>query len=153
MNASLTLVLLLAFVIAPTAAAYSQNRQLELELRMNDPRALALFPAKGFRDGAAGFFKTHALHVVPGSERAWCQDQDRGTLKRGCYVEFTFQGNGLRPRTKLGAPCGRLGRWYRAPGARDYVPTPGAYYSKAIANDESELIDSAIYAEIDPACR
>lgn len=150
-----TLVILLALNVAtaPSAIAYSQDKELESDLRNSDPKALALFPAKGFGDGAAGFFKTHELFVVPESARAWCQDQTRGVLSRGCYVEFFFQGKGLKPTTSQGDPCGRIGRWYKAPGTKKYVPTAGAYYSTAIANDEFEVVESAVYEAMRPECR
>lgn len=140
----LAIALLLGLATMPPAAAYLQNNQLELDLRKSDPKALALFPAKGFRDGAAGFFTTNELYVVPGSERVWCQDQSHGVLETGCYVEFFFQGKGLKPTNSQGDSCGLIGRWYRAPGTKNYVPTAGAFFSKAIANDDSEAIDSAL---------
>ena len=133
--------------------AYVQDRALESALRKSAPTALALLPARGFRDGAAGFFRTHELYVVPESERAWCQDRDRAVLKPGCYIEFFFQGKGRRARSSNGDFCGLLGRWYKAPGAKRYVPTAGAFYSQAIANDDSEAIESAVYDESRPRCR
>ena len=138
---------------APAAHAYTQNRDLEVALRRNDPAALALFPAKGYRDGAAGFFAAHALHVVPGSERAWCTTHAHGALPPGCYVEFVFQGKGLRQATWKGDPCGCIGRWYKAPRAANYVPTEGAYYSRAIAEDRGEIIEQAIYEDGHSTCR
>lgn len=139
--------------LAPAARAYTQNKNFEAALRRNDPAALALFPAKGYRDGAAGFFTAHALRVVPGSERAWCTTHAHGPLAPGCYVEFVFQGKGLRQANWKGDPCGCIGRWYKAPGATAYVPTEGAYYSRAIAEDRGELIEQAIYENGHPACR
>ena len=150
---SLLVVVLLYLASVPRAFAYVQNLRLEADLRRSDPAALALFPAKGFRDGAAGFFRTHELIVVPNSERAWCQDRDRSILKPGCYVEFFFQGKGLRRKSSNGDFCGLLGRWYKAPGSTQYVPTAGAFYSKAIANDDAEGVDSAIYEEASPRCK
>ena len=138
---------------APPVQAYTQNKDLEAGLRQSDPAALALFPAKGYRDGAAGFFTAHALHVVPGSERAWCTTHAHGPLVPGCYVEFVFQGKGLRQANWKGDPCGCIGRWYKAPGATTYVPTAGAYYSRAIAEDRGEIIEQAIYEDGHPACR
>jgi hypothetical protein len=144
---------MLTVVSGLPAVAYVQDRELEAALRRSDPEALALFPAKGFRDGAAGFFKTHELHVVPGSERAWCQEQGRAVLPAGCYVEFVFQGKGLKERTSQGDFCGRIGRWIRAPGSKNYVPTPGAFYSQAIAYDDAEVVYDAIYENDKPECR
>jgi hypothetical protein len=134
-------------VMPPPASAYFQNKELEGALRRNDPKALALLPAKGFRNGAAGFFKAHELYVVPESERAWCHDQLRGPLPPGCYVEFFFQGKGRKGQTSQGEFCGLVGRWYRAPGTGAYLPTPGAFYARAIASDAGEDIDMAIYKE------
>ena len=138
----------LAFsVMASSAYAYSQNSQLERNLSINDPNALALFPAKGFKDGAAGFFATHALYVVPGSPRAWCTGASHGILKPGCYVELYIQGEGIKPRDSRGDPCGQIVRWHRAPGSQRYLPTPGSRIAKAIARGEWEKVESAIYEE------
>lgn len=146
-------VALASFAIAPAAQAYTQDKALEAALQRNDPAALALLPAKGYRDGAAGFFTAHELHVVPGSERAWCTTHKHGPLAPGCYIEFVFQGKGLRRTTWKGDPCGCIGRWYKAPGARQYVPTQGALFSRAIADDRAEMIERAIYEDRHPACR
>ena len=139
--------------LAPCAYAYTQDKDLEAALRRSERAALALFPAKGYRDGAAGFFTAHELRVVPGSERAWCTTQRHGPLAPGCYVEFVFQGKGLRHMTSRREPCGCIGRWYKAPGAKTYVPTEGAYFSRAIADDRAELVERVIYEEPAPACR
>ena len=87
-----------AFASAAPAHAYTQNLQLERDLDRSDPKALMLFPAKGYVDGAAGFFRTHGLHVVPDSQRAWCTNNRHGVLKPGCYVELFVQGDGMRER-------------------------------------------------------
>ena len=138
---------------APSVQAYTQDKALEAALRRNDRAALALLPAKGYRDGAAGFFAAHELHVVPGTERAWCTPNAHGVLTAGCYVEFVFQGKGLRERTWNGDPCGSIGRWYKPSGAAAYRPTEGAYFSQAIADDRGELVEHAIYEGSRPECR
>lgn len=153
MRTCAVIVLLLLACMSPLAAAYKQDRQLEAALRRSDPAALALLPARGYRDGAAGFFTAHDLHVVPGSERAWCTPNAHGALKPGCYVEFVFQGKGKRRMSSSGEPCGCIGRWYKTPGTGRYVPTPGAYFSQAIAEDRAEIIERAIYEEVRPPCR
>ena len=135
--------------MAPPTAAYTQNVQLERELGRSGGKALALFPAKGFEDGAAGFFRTHGLYVVPDSQRAWCTDKSHGVLKPGCYVEFFVQGEGLKAKDAHGEPCGNLGRWYRAPGSKSYVPTPGPFISNAIANGEWDRVVTTIYDKPD----
>ena len=145
-------ILLLISAIAPHAAAYTQNTQLERELGDSDPKALALLPAKGFKDGAAGFFRANSLYVVPNSQRAWCSDQTHGILIPGCYVELFIQGRGLRATNARGDPCGSLGRWYRAPGSQHYAPTLGPFISAAIANGDWDGVESAIYEE-KPATR
>jgi len=127
--------------------AYTENTALEQALGNNDPKALALLPAKGFKDGAAGFFRTHSLYVVPDSQRAWCSDKPHGTLIPGCYVEFFMQGKGIKPRNAHGQPCGRIGRWYKAPGSQSYAPTAGPFISNAMANGEWERVLDAIYEE------
>jgi hypothetical protein len=124
----------------PPADAFFQDKQLESALGSNDASALALFPAQGFQDGAAGFFRNHGLRIVAGSQRAWCQEQERGVLKPGCYVEFYFQVNGRRTNSADGSPCGLLGRWRQAPGSKTYAPTPGAFYSRAIASGNWEAV-------------
>jgi len=139
--------------IVPAAHAYTQDKALEAALRRNDRAALALLPAKGYRDGAAGFFAAHDLRVVPGTERAWCTPHAHGVLAAGCYIEFVFQGKGLRRRMGNGDPCGSIGRWYKAPGAQAYGPTEGAYFSQAIADDRAEIVEHAIYEESRPGCR
>jgi hypothetical protein len=123
------------------AAAFEQDRELEEKLKRSDPVALALFPAKGYKDGAAGFFRDQNLSVVPGSERAWCQVQNRGVLKPGCYVEFFFHRKRLNARSMNGEPCGHLGRWYRATGSRTYVPTAGGTFAHAIAVGNVDVLD------------
>lgn len=143
--AALALALPLVSLIASTASAYTQDKELEARLHRSDRAALALFPAKGYRDGAAGFFVAHDLHVVPGSERAWCTGQDHGVLPPGCYVELVFQGKGLRERAWDAEPCGRIARWRKAPGEHAYVPTPGSTYAQAIADDQGEAVERAIY--------
>jgi hypothetical protein len=142
----------LTVATSSSAVAYLQDRELEVALRRSDPTALALFPAKGFRDGAAGFFKAHDLYVVPESEGARCQERARAQPP-GCYVEFVFQARGLKARTSQGDFCGAIGRWYRVPNTQLYVPTPEAYFSKAVASDEGELVDLVIHEQIRPACR
>ena len=127
---------------ATCVAAYTQNVELEAGLSKNDPKELMLFPAKGYRDGAAGFFRDNNLQIVPGSERAWCQQQDRGVLKPGCYVEWFYHQRGYNQRTFWdGEPCGYLARWYRAPGTKAYVPTSGSPFATLIARgDMSALV-------------
>jgi len=139
--------------IEPAAYAYTQDRALEAALSRTDPAALALLPAKGYRDGAAGFFAAHDLHVVPGTERAWCTPHAHGVLASGCYIEFVFQGKGLPTRMWNGDPCGCIGRWFKPPGAQSYAPTKGAYYAQAIADDRGEIIEHAIYEQSRPGCR
>jgi hypothetical protein len=136
---------LLVFAIVPDAAAYTQNTQLERELGNSDPRALALLPAQGFKDGAAGFFRAHSLYVVPDSQRAWCSEYIRGVLKPGCYIELFMQGEGIKPRNSHGDPCGAIGRWYKAPGSSNYVPTSGTFISNAMANGDWDSVVFAIY--------
>jgi len=46
---------------ATGAAAFTQNVELEAGLSRSDPKALMQFPAKGYRDGAAGFFRDNNL--------------------------------------------------------------------------------------------
>jgi hypothetical protein len=136
--------------ISMTAAcvqAYTQNARLEQDLGGSDPKALALFPAEGFKDGAAGSFRTHALYVVPGSQRAWCADNPHGIMKPGCYVELYVQGEGFKPRNSRGDPCGSIGRWYQAPGSKRYVPTPGSFIANAMANGQGNRVEFAIYEE------
>lgn len=146
----LLIVLLAAY--APAVVAYVQDKELERQLYNSDPKALARLPAKGFKDGVAGFFRAHDLLVVPDSEMAWCQSQMRGSLAPGCYVEFVLQVKGRRPRTSRGDPCGLMVRWYRAPGAASYVPTPGAYYAIAIAEGDWAEVVVAIHKEPRPRC-
>jgi len=143
---------LLVAIVVP-AGAYTQDKPLEAALARNDRAALALLPAKGYHDGAAGFFAAHELHVVPGSERAWCTHQAHGVLAAGCYIEFMFQGRGLRARTWNGDACGCIGRWFKPPGETSYRPTKGAYYSHAIADDRAEIIEHVIYEEPRQDCR
>jgi hypothetical protein len=139
--------LLFLLAIASAAGAYTQDMQLERDLSHSDPRALALFPAKGYDDGAAGFFRTHGLYVVPNSERAWCTDKHHGVLNPGCYVEFSIQGKGLRAADAHGVHCGNAGRWYRAPHSNHYFPTPGAFISNAMAKGEWNDVETALYGE------
>ena len=129
---------LVALLAVPRALAYSQDRDLELALRRSDAATLARLPAKGYKDGVAGFFRAYRLYVVPHSERAWCQQQSRGVLEPGCYVEFYFQMKGRKSGT--GLPCAMLGRWRQAPGAKAYAATPGAFYAAAIANGDWETV-------------
>ena len=144
----------LAVACAPAGAlAYVQDKQLESDLRRNEPGALERFPSKGFKRGAADFFKAHELYVVPDSVRAWCQDQTRGVLPPGCYVEFFLQGKGLKAARPGGDPCGRIARWYKPLGAGDYAPTPASFFARAIAEDRGESIEKAIYEEVDDLCR
>ena len=140
-----TAILLLMFAIVPNAAAYTQNTQLERDLGNSDPKALALLPAKGFKDGAAGFFRAHSLYVVPDSQRAWCSEHIHGILKPGCYVELFVQGKGIKPRNSHGDPCGAIGRWYKAPGSSNYVPTIGTFISNAMADGDWDSVIFAIY--------
>jgi hypothetical protein len=126
---------------SPPVDAFTQDKQLESELNSSEPRALALFPAKGYKDGAAGLFREHEFFVVPGTARAWCQDRARGVLKTGCYVELHFQRRGQNVTDQRGEPCGRLARWYRSANETAYVPTAGSAPATAIANGDLETID------------
>jgi len=127
--------------VAQAALAYTQDRDLEAALRASDPKALALLPAKGYRAGAADIFKALDLHVVPGSERAWCATQQRGPLKPGCYIELIVQARQFRDRTSLGEHCGLIAPWYKAPGQTRYVATAGPILSRLIEQGDQELID------------
>ena len=126
---------------ATQAAAFTQNTELEAALNRSDPTALMLFPAKGHRDGAAGFFRERGLQIVPNSERAWCQEQRRGALERGCYVEWFYHYRGYNQRTWDGEPCGYLARWYKAPGTDAYVPTAGSPFADAIARGDVSMLE------------
>jgi hypothetical protein len=145
MRGAAAILALAIFAIAPDAQAYTQNSRLERDLSRSDPNALALFPAKGFKNGAAGFFNTHALYVVPGSVRAWCTNAQHGILEPGCYVELYVQGKGIKPRNSRGDSCGSIGRWYQAPGSRHYLPTPGSFIATAMASGEWERVEVEIY--------
>jgi hypothetical protein len=137
--------------VALDANAFSQDKALESALGRSEPRALALLPASGYKDGVAGFFRAYSLYVVANSARAWCQDTTRGVLPPGCYVEFHFQQTDRRGTTASGVPCGLPGRWHRAVSARTYRPTPGAYYSIAIANGNWEELLAAFEQRQPPA--
>jgi len=139
-TAALAICLSLATV---QAYAYSQDKELELALRRGDPSALAQFPAKGHKDGLAGFFRHNHLYVIPDTERAWCQEQVQGVLAPGCYVEFRFQMKG-RKASAADLPCGLLVRWYRVSKVTTYRPTPGALYANAIANGDWEAVMLAL---------
>jgi len=128
-------------VAAGPVAAFTQNTELEAKLGKSDVGALALLPSKGYKNGAAGFFMDHDFYVVPGSERAWCQDRSRGVLKAGCYVELFFQRRGQRARDPHGDACGFSARWFKASGEAGYVPTPGSPFAGAIAAADSGLFD------------
>ena len=147
------LVALSLLVGGAKASAYTQDKALEAALARSDPSALALLPAKGYREGAAGFFAAHELHVVPGTERAWCTPNAHGVLLPGCYVEFVFQGRNRPQRKWDGEACGCIGRWFKPPGETSYRPTKGAYYSQAIAEDDAEIVERAIYEEPQSGCR
>jgi len=134
------IVLFVLALVAPPATAYTQDRDLEAALARSEAGALAQLPAKGYKDGVAGFFRAYQLYVVPHSARAWCQEQDRGTLGPGCYVEFYFQMRGRTTEANGRRPCALLGRWRKAPRAVAYVPTTGAYYSTAIVNGDWEAV-------------
>ena len=138
MNTGAVLVLLM--LAAPLAGAYTQDRDLESALARSDAGALAQLPAKGYKDGVAGFFHAYQLYVVPHSARAWCQEQDRGTLGPGCYVEFYFQMRGRTTEVNGRRPCALLGRWRKPPRGAAYAPTPGAFYSTAIASGDWEAV-------------
>jgi hypothetical protein len=139
--------LVLVCVLATSAVHAYRDRHLEDLLHGSNAKALALLPAKGFKDGAAGAFRAHGLYVVPGTERAWCTDHSHGVLAPGCYVEFFIQGEGLRARDEHGDPCGQIGRWHKAPGAKTYLPTPGPFISNAIAKGDWAAIELTIYGE------
>ena len=118
-----------------------ENEQLERRLRKNEAAVLALFPAKGFSDGLAGYMRQHKLFVVPDSEQAWCQDVQRGRLASGCYVIFFLQIRGLPPKSSEGGLCGAPVRWFKAIGSKSYVPLPGwAFLALPISNGEIELV-------------
>jgi hypothetical protein len=125
--------------------ALFRTRVLEVALRKNDPTVLSMFPAGGFKNGVAGFFKRHGLYVVPDSEQAWCQDGDRGRLKRGCYVVIAMQLNGRKPKDSAGNWCGSFARWYKPPRSGSYEPVPGwAGLALPIAEGNAGLVLDAV---------
>ena len=95
---------------------------------------------QGYGDGAAGFFRDNNLQIVPGTERAWCQERDRGVLKPGCYVEWFYHQRGYNQRTWDGEPCGYLARWYRPPGTKAYAPTAGSPFAAVIARADMSAL-------------
>jgi hypothetical protein len=107
------------------AGVYVGDERLEAKLRKSDPATLAMFPAKGFKDGVAGFLRRYGLYVAPDSEQAWCQDGQRGALRPGCYVVAFLQAKGFKAKNSDGAFCGSPARWYKAPGSNTYIPVPG----------------------------
>jgi hypothetical protein len=127
------------------AAGFVQDERLEAKLRKSDALVLSMFPANGFKDGAAGFFKQYGLYVVPESEQAWCQDAYRGQLKPGCYVVVFLQVKGGRVKAPDGVWCGSPARWYKAPGSSTYIPSPGwAAMALPIAQGNSAFVLSSI---------
>src|SRR5689334_7726257 len=124
-----------------SVAAFTQNAELEAALDRSDPKALMLFPAKGYRDGAAGIFRNNNLQIVPGSGRAWCQERSRGVLEPGCYVEWFYHYRGYNQRTWDGEPCGYLARWYRRPGTEAYVPSSGSPFADSIARGDATVLE------------
>lgn len=138
---SMTLLVTLLLLGSTPAGAFNQDKELEARLKRNDPQALALFPAKGFPDGVAGLFRNNELVVVPGSERAWCQDQKRGALGPGCYVELMINRKGMNSSARDGKLCGLPARWYRSRGAKAYSPTPGSAFGILIAKGNWDVVD------------
>lgn len=124
MKAVLFLITLCSAQLSNAAAGFVIDERLEAELRKSDPAVLAQFPAAGFKDGVAGFVKRYGLYVTPDSEQAWCQSDQRGRLKPGCYVVVFFQLKGSKPKMHDGGFCGSAARWYKAPGSRTYLPIP-----------------------------
>jgi hypothetical protein len=113
----MALALLALLVISLPAFGYSQDIDLESALRRSDPKALARFPANGHKNGAAGFFATHGLYVVPGSRT--------GLVSRPKSLRFETR---LLRRILLpgqGAQTGNLSRrplrphWSMVPTARN----------------------------------
>jgi hypothetical protein len=132
-------VLIILFSLGTTSvAAYTQNNELESKLARSEMRALALLPANGYKNGAAGFFKDHGFVVVRGTQRAWCQSHARGILQPGCYVELYFHRQGERSTDMQGEPCGYLGRWFQAAPGTAYVPTAGSPFAAAIAKADQQ---------------
>jgi hypothetical protein len=137
----LLILIVSSFFLASTAAAYTQNYELEAKLERSDAAVLAMFPSKGYKDGASGFFKAQGFAVVPGSQRAWCQNHTRGILKPGCYVELFFHRRDENSTDAEGHPCGYPGRWFQASPGGAYVPTPGSPFAAAIADADPTLLD------------
>ena len=137
-------------LVAQVASGYVQDIELERQLNGSEASGLSRLPALRFSDGVAGFFRAHGLYVVPETGRAWCQDHGRGVLAPGCYVEFFFQMKGYGPRSTGGMPCGLIARWYRAPGAKTYAPTPGAIYASAMASGDWQTVVTALTTSPDP---
>jgi len=136
----LLLIVLSSFVASP-AAAYTQDHELEAKLKRSDAAALALLPSKGYKYGASGFFEAQGFAVVPGSQRAWCQNHTRGVLKPGCYVELFFHRREENSTDVEGHPCGYPGRWFQASPGGAYVSTPGSPFAAAIAMADPTLFD------------
>jgi len=124
-----------------TAVPYTQNSELESKLGQSEMQVLALLPAAGYKNGAAGFFKEHGFAVVSGTQRAWCQSHARGILPPGCYVELFFHRQGESSTDMRGEPCGYVGRWFQAEPGTAYIPTAGSPFAAAIAKSDPKVFD------------
>jgi hypothetical protein len=146
------LVVLLVLTARAGAAEFRQDTRLEAGLRANDPAALALLPSAGSSTGAVDFFRLNNLVVVPSSVSAWCADSGRGPMQPGCYIELHVQIRGERMES-VGAPCGRLARWYKAPGASAYSPwSSGAGIARAIAEGNASFAIEQIRGDTRSFC-
>lgn len=111
----------------------------------HDSNALAILPAHGFRDGVAGVFKKHQLHVNQNSEVA-CNDRPVGSFAptAGCYLSIYVSRK--RSSGKYSDLAGWHAIWFR--GVQDVEFRPMNNIAEYLTHEDASFLKKGGMLEV-----
>lgn len=111
----------------------------------HDVSALAILPAPGFKDGVAGVFRKHRLHINLNSE-VLCSDRPSGAFAptAGCYVSIYVSRE--RPSGKYSDLAGWHAIWFR--GLKDHQFRPMNNVAEYLTSEDESFLRKGGMLEI-----
>lgn len=110
-------------VSEPLGALIMEIKACDVEdaLLGRDIRALSILPANGFKDGVAGVFKKHQLHINQNAE-VMCSDHPAPTISKTPGCSISIYVSRVRASGKYSDLAGWQAIWFRSVGEKTFTP-------------------------------